>query len=39
MNFEVLPETKWAHGYLFFWGLVATIAGFLYYLLKRIKLL
>ena len=39
MNFEILPETKWAHGYLFFWGLVATIAGFLYYLLKRIKLL
>ena len=39
MNFEVLPETKWQHGYLLFWALAITIAGALYWMLRRKKLL
>jgi magnesium transporter len=39
MNFDVLPETKWEHGYLFFWLAVAGISGGLIYLLRKNKLL
>jgi magnesium transporter len=39
MNFEILPETKWEHGYMFFWFLTIGIAGSLVYLLRRNKLL
>jgi len=35
MNFQVLPETKWRFGYLFFWILALTITGSLIALLRR----
>ncbi len=39
MNFRVLPELEWRHGYLFFWIVVATIVGGLVWLIKRNKIL
>lgn len=39
MNFEVLPELKWQHGYAYFWAAVALIAGALLWLMRRNKLL
>ena len=39
MNFEVLPETKWEHGYLYFWGFAGGITVFLLWLMRRHKLL
>jgi magnesium transporter len=39
MNFEVLPETKWEHGYLFFWVLVAVIVSVLLVAMRRKRLL
>jgi magnesium transporter len=39
MNFEILPETKWEHGYLFFWLMTGSIVGGLVWLLRRSKLL
>ena len=39
MNFEVLPETKWEHGYLFFWITALTIVLLLVTLMRRNKLL
>jgi magnesium transporter len=39
MNFEVLPETKWEHGYLFFWVLVLLIAASLVWVMKKNRLL
>jgi magnesium transporter len=39
MNFEVLPETKWQHGYLFFWVIAGAIAGGLVWFMRRNKLL
>jgi magnesium transporter len=35
MNFRVLPEVDWQYGYVFFWGLAATIATSLVVFLKR----
>lgn len=39
MNFEVLPETKWEHGYPFFWGLVVVIVVGLLVAMRRLRLL
>lgn len=39
MNFEVLPELRWQHGYIYFWGLVvATVVG-LVLVLRRMRAL
>jgi magnesium transporter len=39
MNFEVLPELHWRHGYLFFWLAVALIVSTALVILRRLKLL
>lgn len=39
MNFDVIPELKLPHGYLYFWLLAATLVGGLLYLMRRNKLL
>lgn len=39
MNFEVLPELKWEHGYIYFWIAVAMIVAGLLWLMRRNKLL
>ncbi|MEZ4403621.1 MAG: magnesium transporter CorA family protein [Kofleriaceae bacterium] len=39
MNFSIIPETRWAHGYLFFWGLTGLIVVGLLVLMRRNKLL
>ena len=39
MNFEVLPETRWTHGYAYFWVLSAVITVALVILLRRLRLL
>jgi magnesium transporter len=39
MNFEILPELHWPHGYWFFWSLVAVIVVTLLSLMRRAKLI
>ena len=39
MNFEVLPEVRWVHGYTYFWVLSAIITIVLVVLLRRLRLL
>jgi magnesium transporter len=39
MNFDVIPETKWKHGYLIFWLVVAAVAGALLWFMRRKRLL
>ncbi len=39
MNFEVLPEIRWTHGYAYFWVLSAIITIALVVLLRRLRLL
>jgi magnesium transporter len=39
MNFEVMPEIAWAHGYIYFWILSGVITGTLVVLLRRGRLL
>jgi len=39
MNFEVMPEVRWAHGYVYFWTLSTAIALTLVLLLRRARLL
>lgn len=39
MNFEVLPEIRWAHGYAYFWVLTAIITITLVIILRRLRLL
>jgi len=39
MNFEILPELHWQHGYLFFWIMVIGIAAVLVLALRRARLL
>ena len=39
MNFEVLPETKWDHGYLFFWIVALGIAMSLVLYMRQKRLL
>lgn len=37
MNFENMPELKWAHGYLFAWGIMIVIVVIALFFLKRKK--
>ncbi|MBI2082560.1 MAG: magnesium/cobalt transporter CorA [Deltaproteobacteria bacterium] len=37
MNFEKIPELRWAYGYPFVLGMMAVVAGGLYYYFKRKK--
>ena len=39
MNFDVMPEIRWAHGYIYFWALSAVITLSLLVLLRRSRLL
>lgn len=39
MNFEIIPELKWTHGYGFFWGAAGIIVLGLLLLMRRNKLL
>jgi magnesium transporter len=39
MNFDVLPELHWEHGYIFFWSTAAVMVGGLLWLMRRNKLL
>jgi magnesium transporter len=39
MNFEILPEKEWEHGYLFFWLATGVIVIGLVALMRRLKLL
>jgi magnesium transporter len=39
MNFDVIPELKWAHGYGYFWGAVAVVVAGLVLLMRKYKLL
>ncbi len=39
MNFDVLPELHWEHGYWAFWSLVLVIVAGLMWLMRRYKLL
>ena len=38
MNFEHLPELRWAYGYFMFWGLCATIVGVALVLVRKSRL-
>jgi magnesium transporter len=35
MNFDVMPELRWRHGYLFVWLLMIAVAGGTYYFFRR----
>ena len=35
MNFQDMPELRWKHGSLFAYGLMAAVAGLMYYLFRR----
>lgn len=35
MNFRFMPELNWKYGYLFAWGVIVAIAGFVWWWLKR----
>ena len=39
MNFEVMPEIRWAHGYIYFWVLSSIVTLTLVVLLRRSRLL
>lgn len=39
MNFDVLPELHWQHGYLYFWSSVVLVVVGLLWLMRRNKLL
>jgi magnesium transporter len=39
MNFEIIPELHWEHGYPMFWGLAIVLVGGLLWLMRRNKLL
>jgi magnesium transporter len=39
MNFEVLPELKWQHGYALFWLTATVIVVGLLIVMRRMKLL
>jgi magnesium transporter len=39
MNFEVMPEIRWAHGYIYFWALSSVVTLTLVVLLRRSRLL
>lgn len=37
MNFKIMPETEWSHGYLFAWGVLVLIAIFTFLWMRRQK--
>jgi magnesium transporter len=39
MNFHVIPELEWEHGYAMFWSVAAVIVGGLIWLMRRHRLL
>jgi magnesium transporter len=39
MNFDVLPELHWSHGYAFFWALAGGIVVLLLSLMRRSRLI
>ena len=39
MNFEIMPEVEWEHGYVYFWILSAVITATLVTVLRRARLL
>jgi magnesium transporter len=39
MNFDIIPELKWSHGYAFFWGVAFALVAGLLWLMRRNKLL
>jgi magnesium transporter len=39
MNFDILPELHWEHGYAMFWGTVVALVGGLLWLMRRNRLL
>lgn len=39
MNFEIIPELKWEHGYLMFWSIVSVTVALLVWAMRRYKLL
>ncbi len=39
MNFEIIPELHWTHGYLFFWAITLSIVAGLVALMRWFKLL
>jgi magnesium transporter len=39
MNFEIIPELKWEHGYLMFWSIVGVTVALLVWAMRRYKLL
>jgi magnesium transporter len=39
MNFNVIPELEWEHGYAMFWSVAALIVGGLIWLMRRNRLL
>ncbi|MBL0220822.1 MAG: magnesium transporter CorA family protein [Myxococcales bacterium] len=39
MNFEIIPELKWEHGYLAFWSVVGIVVAGLVWAMRRYKLL
>ena len=39
MNFEVMPEIQWAHGYIYFWILSALITTSLVVVMRRARIL
>lgn len=39
MNFEIIPELQWEHGYIYFWATTGALVVGLLFLLRRLKLL
>jgi len=39
MNFEIIPELQWEHGYLMFWSIVVITVALLVWAMRRYKLL
>jgi magnesium transporter len=39
MNFEIMPETEWVHGYKMFWIVSAIITVTLTFILRKARLL
>lgn len=36
-NFNILPETQWTYGYAYFWGVLLSCSGFLFWYFKKKK--
>jgi magnesium transporter len=39
MNFDIIPELKWEHGYIYFWSFAGALVLVLLYVMRRYKLL